>query len=198
LFSNVAGGTQFTAWADTDGNDRQCASEAKGSGSIGWGSAAPAVTGMPDEDSTCVAQTGTGTQTATATSTSSPTPTQTTASPSPSQSTASPSPTATTPPPPVRHGSTTTMKNYDGNSFDGKIKSGESRCRDGRTVVLKKKKPGKDKKVGTDRTTPDGVYSIRERNANGKYYATALAKTFTTSNGQRVTCEKDRSPTKEA
>ena len=90
------------------------------------------------------------------------------------------------------------MKDYDGNSFDGKVKSGNAKCRKGRTVVLKKQKSGDDKKVGSDKTNNEGNYSITEKNAKGKYYTVAKAKTFTTNNGQQVTCEKDRSPTKKA
>jgi hypothetical protein len=127
-------------------------------------------------------------------STSSPSPTS--PSPTPTQSSASPSPTATTPPPPVAYSSNTTLK-VDGNKFSGKVKSGTGRCRSGRSILLKKEKPGKDKTVGKDRTNRRGAYSIKERDPNGTYYAFARAKGFTDRFGRPVTCEGDKSPERE-
>lgn len=88
--------------------------------------------------------------------------------------------------------------NYDGNSFDGRVKSASDRCRRARTVVLKKETSGGDKKVGSDKTSRRGVYSIRRSDAKGTYYTVALKKTYTDRSGQRVICAKDRSPREKA
>jgi hypothetical protein len=53
LHSKDVGGTQFTAWADVDGNDLFCPDEPNGAGSIGWGQAAPAPTGVGPDEQTC-------------------------------------------------------------------------------------------------------------------------------------------------
>ena len=114
-----------------------------------------------------------------------------------SPTTASPTPTGTTPPPPVIYPSTTTLK-VNGNKFTGKVKSRHANCRRGRSVLLKKEKPGKDKTVGKDRTNRRGRYSIKERNPNGTYYTVAKTKRFTTGAGGPVTCDSDRSPKRKA
>lgn len=72
----TSGGTQITAWADEDGNDLLCTQEAQGDASIGWGTAAPAVEGLPDQQSSCPKPTPGATATATATATSTSTTTQ--------------------------------------------------------------------------------------------------------------------------
>lgn len=53
LHSAAAGATQVTVWADDDGDDRRCASEASGATSIGWGQDAPTPLSLPAEVSTC-------------------------------------------------------------------------------------------------------------------------------------------------
>ena len=84
---------------------------------------------------------------------------------------------------------------YDGNSFDGRVKSSATKCRKGRIVVLKKEtRSGPDKKLGSDLTSRRGDYSITNRNAKGTYYTVAAKKTYTDRSGQRIICAKDRSP----
>ena len=83
---------------------------------------------------------------------------------------------------------------YRNKTFVGKAKSVESSCRKGRIVVLKKKRPGKDRKIGSDISNREGVYKIRKRKADGTYYAVAFKKTFTDTSGQETTCTRDRSP----
>jgi hypothetical protein len=152
----------------------------------------------PSTTSPSPTQTSTASASPTQTSTASPSPSQTsTASPSPTQTTASPSPTTTTPPPPVAYSSQTTM-NKNGNKFVGKVKSDNKKCRRGRNVVLKEQKPGKDKTVGKDKTNKKGKYSIKERNADGTYYTIAKSKSFTDRFGRPVTCQRDKSPKREA
>ncbi len=53
LFSPNAGATQFTAWADEDGNDLFCSEEAAGVASIGFGQDPPSPTGISTEQTTC-------------------------------------------------------------------------------------------------------------------------------------------------
>lgn len=180
LHSRDPGTTQFSVWVDEDNNDRQCPNEPEGTGSIGWGTSAPSPIGVPADESTCPSPTGTGT--------TSPSPSTTSPSPTPTNTSPSPTPTNTTPPPPVVAESTITI-NYDGNSFDGKVKSDLRKCRKDRKVVAKKVKPGRDKKVGSDTTNRRGKYSILERNADGTYYTVAKKKTI-----GNVTCLRDRSP----
>ena len=128
-------------------------------------------------------------------SSASPSPTQSSASPSPTQSSASPSPTPSesTPPPVVGYSTRTTL-DYRNKTFVGKANSDEASCRNGRFVVLKKKRPGKDRKVGTDITNREGAYKIPKRKADGTYYTVAFKKTFTNTSGQETTCTRDRSP----
>lgn len=104
LFSNAQGTTQYTVWADEDGNDKLCSQEAQANGSLGWGVAAPAATGVADDEATCVVPSPTdrttsppasNTTSPPASNTTSPPPTNTT-SPAPSPSTTSPSPTPST------------------------------------------------------------------------------------------------------
>ncbi len=84
LYSPHAGTTQYTVWADEDGNDQFCSAEAAGNGSVGWSTTAPSPTGLPAEQTTCPKPTPgqtaspTATATATATSTTTATPTGTT------------------------------------------------------------------------------------------------------------------------
>ncbi len=104
LYSPDAGTTQFTAWADEDGNDRFCEAEAHGDGSIGWDTTAPSPTGVAADETSCPAvdaspsPSPTDTASPSPTDTASPSPTDT-ASPSPT-GTASPSPTGTASPSP--------------------------------------------------------------------------------------------------
>jgi hypothetical protein len=182
---------------------------------------APIGPALPDEDSGDAHRvTGTGSSPSPSPSTTSPSPTASTTSPSPTQTqtaspspsttsprptesssptptqTASPSPTATTPPPPVVYTSTTTLR-VKGNRFLGRVKSDLKRCRTDRDVILWKKRPGEDKKVGKDQTNDDGEYKIRERGADGTYYTVANAKSFMDQSGRPVTCARDRSPEKD-
>ena len=195
LFSGTAGGTQFTVWADEDQNDRYCNEEAFGDGSVGWNQSAPAVTGVVAEESICPRPTATGTSTTTTSpsaspSSASPSSSPTTTSPSPTQ-TASPTPTE--PPPPVREDSTVSIR-YNGRAFKGAVNSDDPRCERGRRVLLKKKRPGRDATVGSDRTNRRGAYSIPEPRANGTYYTVATKKkTRVAADGSQTICTKSRS-----
>jgi hypothetical protein len=56
-------------------------------------------------------------------------------------------------------------------SFKGQVVSEAAKCEKHRRVLLKKKRPGKDKTVGSDRTNNAGNWRIRKANPNGRYYA---------------------------
>jgi hypothetical protein len=56
-------------------------------------------------------------------------------------------------------------------SFKGQVVSEAAKCEKRRRVLLKKKRPGKDKTVGSDRTNNAGNWRIRKANPNGRYYA---------------------------
>ena len=186
--STTAGTTTILVFADNDDNDQFCSSEPSAVTSIGWGGA-PSQGSAPTEPEACPSPTGTATTSSPSPTPSSPSPTNTSASPTPTNTSPSPTPTPDT----FTHPTTLTI-NYDGNSFDGSAKSSNAECRDGRRIVLKKKRPGRDKKVGSDTTNPQGRYSILERGARGVYYTVALKKTFTDGNGDFNICSKDRSP----
>jgi hypothetical protein len=55
--------------------------------------------------------------------------------------------------------------------FKGRVKSPSSACKNGRKVILKKVKPGKDKTVGTDNAGTFGRWRISRPNAVGRFYA---------------------------
>ena len=103
MYGEVPGGTTMTAWVDKDDDDRFCATERDGSGTITWGSGGPAAPAPEGAElQTCPAPspspspsgTQTGSPTASPTQSASPTASPTgSASPSPSPSgSASPSP----------------------------------------------------------------------------------------------------------
>lgn len=60
--------------------------------------------------------------------------------------------------------------------FKGKLKSADAACRAGKVVVLRKK-PGPDKKVGSDRTSANGKWSFDEPDASGTFFAKVAAST---------------------
>jgi hypothetical protein len=62
-------------------------------------------------------------------------------------------------------------------AFHGKLKSSRGACRANRKVKLFRKKPGRDRLLGTDKTNAKAKWSIRIRLKSGaSYYAKAPAK----------------------
>jgi len=56
----------------------------------------------------------------------------------------------------------------------GKVLSSDALCRDGRKVVLLRKRPGKDNKIGTDTADGAGRFSFGNPGLNpGRYYVKA-------------------------
>jgi hypothetical protein len=74
--------------------------------------------------------------------------------------------------------------------FRGKVRSPRNACERRRTVVLKKKRPGRDKTVGRDRTNRRGVWRINKPNARGRFYARVKRQ-----EKRNVICLGDRSKT---
>ena len=62
-------------------------------------------------------------------------------------------------------------------AFHGKLKSSRGACKANRTVLLLRKKPGRDAVLGTGRSNAKGKWSIPVRFKSGaSYYAKAPAK----------------------
>jgi hypothetical protein len=97
----------------------------------------------------------------------------------------------------VSYGTTVTILE-DRFILHGRVRSeGGSKCRVGREVILFKKRPGPDRKLGATRSTPRlgpkgylGVWWLERQNAEpGRFYAKATRKV-----GDGFVCLADRSP----
>lgn len=155
------GTTQFAVWADTDGDDLWCATEASSRGSLTWGSSAspsPTPSGSPSGSPT-------PSQTPSQSPSQSPTPSEPSSlgpdrASCPAQS---PSPTSTasqTPGPSgrsvslaasrsrVRHGRQVTLS--------GRVSSSETSCVDNESVAIRRRIHGTDQFKGFKSTTSDG------------------------------------------
>lgn len=71
-------------------------------------------------------------------------------------------------------------------SFKGQVASARTKCKVNRKVFLKRKRPGKDQTIGTDRTNGAGNWKERVNNPSGRYYAKI---------NRTKRCKGDRSPT---
>ena len=80
----------------------------------------------------------------------------------------------------------------DGNAHKGSVSSRNRGCMRGRKVTVKRVGTGA---VGSDRTNRAGNYSIRDNEANGRYFAKVARKRFTNARGRVIICLSDRSPT---
>lgn len=78
--------------------------------------------------------------------------------------------------------------------FTGRVKSEAESCRKDRRVKVKKVKKGKDGVVGRKLTNRRGVYKVRERTVDGKFYAVA-AKSTVKNGDSTTTCRRARSKT---
>ena len=207
LYANSTGMTKAVAWADTDDDDRFCASEVRGTHSVTWtgtgnqGVQNPTAPG-PEVGLGCTAPsptpTGGGGSTATPTTSSTRTPrtdetTTTTTSSSTSSSTSTTSSGGGGGDGTRRVASVLTAK-YRRGAFRGKVSAKVARCESLRRVTIKKRKPGKDARVGRTFTDRAGKWKLRRRNVNGRFYGVVAKKVFTSGNGTRVICRPDRSP----
>ena len=80
-------------------------------------------------------------------------------------------------------------------AFKGALASPRRECVVGRTIILKKKRPGKDRIVGRDTSNRRGNWEIVKRRARGRYYAVVRGSSQTTAGGATVICGRDRSVT---
>jgi protocatechuate 3,4-dioxygenase beta subunit len=80
-------------------------------------------------------------------------------------------------------------------AFVGALASERDECTEGRRVVLKKKRPGKDRVVGRDSSNRRGNWKIVKRRARGRYFAVVRARTSSVGSGATVVCNRDVSVT---
>ncbi len=156
-----------------------------------------AATGTPTSSptgTTTGTPTGSPSPTATGTRTGSPT-----GSPGPTQTsspTRSATPTRTEEPTETRRFATNLTIDYSRGAFRGSVGSSKRRCQQFRLVTLKKQRPGKNKVKGQDSSNRAGNWRIFKRRARGRFYALVARKVFTARNGDRIVCQRDKSPTR--
>jgi len=82
--------------------------------------------------------------------------------------------------------------------YHGKVNSPEPKCRRGRNVILFERRPGKDRKLGRDRTSKRGKWKVQvpagQLQPNDRFYARARRKLNIVS-GNGYVCRADRSRT---
>ncbi len=89
---------------------------------------------------------------------------------------------------PVRASSSVTIS-YNGRAFKGTVTSSDPRCVDGRSVLLKRKTRSGDKTDGRARTDDRGAWKVRDRNADGRYFARVTKKSSGSGDNELV-CKK--------
>jgi len=82
--------------------------------------------------------------------------------------------------------------------YHGKVKSAEDKCERGRRVALFETRPGRDRKVASDRTDSRGRWKVKvpagQLEPQDRFYARARRKLNIVS-GDGFVCRPDRSPT---
>jgi hypothetical protein len=82
---------------------------------------------------------------------------------------------------------------YSGGAFKGRLLSDRAECQDGRTVRIRRQRPGRDRTVATTTTDDSGRYSVAHRPLRaGTYYAVSPRKTFAEGDNT-VVCTRARS-----
>jgi hypothetical protein len=61
-------------------------------------------------------------------------------------------------------------------TFEGKVRSSDAACVQGRKVLVKRVKKGPDRVVGQDITNDSGAYRVPAQNPSGRFYAIATRK----------------------
>jgi hypothetical protein len=79
-------------------------------------------------------------------------------------------------------------------AFKGAVATDFEGCSNQRRIILKKKRPGRDRVVGRDLSNNKGNWAIAKRRARGRFYAIAPRKQFE-ANGATVICNRDESVT---
>jgi len=76
-------------------------------------------------------------------------------------------------------------------TFEGRVRSADAACKQGRTVIVKRVKQGPDRVVGQDVTNDSGAYRVPTQNPSGRFYALSTKKVGGASSGGN--CLKARS-----
>ena len=76
-------------------------------------------------------------------------------------------------------------------NFEGHVRSSDGSCEQGRQIVLRRAKGGRDRVVGRDVTDQSGAYTIPAPNPGGRFYAIAKRKAGGATGGGN--CLKARS-----
>ena len=81
--------------------------------------------------------------------------------------------------------------------YHGKVKSDYEECEAGRKVILYRKKPGQDQKIGKDFANHNGKWnvSISGDPPNGAKYYAKVRNFEASSTGTGISCANDKSPT---
>jgi hypothetical protein len=91
-------------------------------------------------------------------------------------------PDGTTPPPALAEFTRTLRLGYSEkkDKFKGKLESQSAACIADQKVKVLKKKKGRDPKLGRDLTNEKGKYSLKEKKAEGKFYAKVKERSIST------------------
>ena len=81
--------------------------------------------------------------------------------------------------------------------YHGKVKSAYQECKANRKVILYRKRPGADKKIGTDRANDNGRWKVAISGSppNGAKYYAKVRNYEASGTGTGLSCSNDRSPT---
>lgn len=164
LYTFDGGTTQFSVWADEDGDDRRCTAEPTGIGSIGWSEAPPSPTGTEAEPCPTPTATGTPTQSPSA----SPTATQT--SPSGTNTTTSGPTSDRTVALSADRGRTLAGQPI---TFSGRIFSNDSSCSDAQEFVQIRRRihgTNRYRNLAGVNTDDQGTFTLRSRQRKSADY----------------------------
>jgi hypothetical protein len=81
--------------------------------------------------------------------------------------------------------------------YHGKVKSAYAECEANRKVILYRKKPGADQKIGKDRANGNGKWKVGISGdpPNGAKYYAKVRNYEASSTGTGLSCANDKSPT---
>jgi len=96
---------------------------------------------------------------------------------------------------PPRRVETRLTISYRSGFFGGKVGSDETSCRGDRQVRVFKKRPGRDRVVGSNASNAAGSWVVRAPRAKGSFYATTASKTMPMDGGFTLECLATRSRT---
>ena len=81
--------------------------------------------------------------------------------------------------------------------YHGKVRSAYAECEAGRKVILYRKKPGQDQKIGKDNANDNGRWKVAISGSppNGAKFYAKVRNVEVSSTGTGISCANDRSPT---